>query len=333
MPRKPRIEYPGAVYHVMSRGNRQEAIYRDDRDCEVFLDTLGEACAKTGWRIHAFVLMGNHYHLLLESPEANLVAGMKWLQGTYTQRFNARHGLCGHLLQGRYKAVVVESASHGYFSIVGNYIHLNPARAGLLDSVSGKLADYRWSSFPFYLYPSKRPDWLAVDRVLGALGVQDDRKGQSWYRQYMNKRVSEVISAAKPADADEEWEVIRKGWYLGSPEFRDELLDRLDDVLKGVKRKSLDGEEMRSHDEVEARRLLRKALEVLGIRESDLPDMQKGAPEKAVLAWYLRKNTTVGRAWIAERLIMGDESRITKLVRAVENDQRCRELIRRITDS
>lgn len=330
MPRKPRIEYPGAVYHVMSRGNRQEAIYRDDRDCATFIDTLGEACEKTGWRIHAFVLMGNHYHLLLETPEANLVAGMKWLQGTYTQRFNARHRLGGHLLQGRYKAVVVESSNSGYFSTVGSYIHLNPARAGLLDSASGKLAGYRWSSFPLYLYPSKRPDWLAVDRVLGELGVQDDPKGLRWYRQYMKKRVAEVVSSANPADADEDWERIRDGWYLGSAEFRDELLDRLDGVLKGVKRNSLAGDEMRRHDEAEAERFLRKGLDALGIQNCDLSDMQKGAPEKAVLAWYLRKNTTVGRAWIVGRLIMGDESRITKLVRTVEKNARYRELIDRI---
>ena len=86
MARPLRIEYPGAVYHVMARGNQRQAIFRDDADRQRFMATLGEACQKTGWRVHAFVLMGNHYHLLLETPEANLVAGMKWLQGTYTQR-------------------------------------------------------------------------------------------------------------------------------------------------------------------------------------------------------------------------------------------------------
>jgi len=99
MARKPRIEYPGAVYHVLSRGNRKESIYRNESDYELFLNTLEEACSKTGWLVHAFVLMGNHYHLLLETPEANLVHGMKWLQGTYTQRFNSRHNLSEHLLQ------------------------------------------------------------------------------------------------------------------------------------------------------------------------------------------------------------------------------------------
>ena len=129
MPRKPRVEFEGAIYHIMSRGNRGDAIFRDEKDYETFIDTLDGACTKTGWLVHAFVLMGNHYHLLLETPGANLVEGMKWLQGTYTQRFNSRHKLWGHLLQGRYKAIPVdEQSGEGYFPTVANYIHLNPAR-------------------------------------------------------------------------------------------------------------------------------------------------------------------------------------------------------------
>ena len=125
MPRQLRIEYPGAHYHVMSRGDRRQAIYRDDKDRIRFLETLEECCDKTGWLIHAYVLMGNHYHLLLETPEANLVTGMKWFQGVYTQRFNRRHKLVGHLFQGRYKALLVESTTE-YFATVGSYnIHLS----------------------------------------------------------------------------------------------------------------------------------------------------------------------------------------------------------------
>ena len=133
MARKPRIEFAGAVYHVMSRGDRQNDIFRDDRDRDVFLDTLSEACQRQGWIIHAYVLMGNHYHLLLETPEPNLIVGMKWLQGTYTQRFNRRHKEWGHLFQGRYKALLVQSEEGEYFSTVASYIHLNPVRARLMD--------------------------------------------------------------------------------------------------------------------------------------------------------------------------------------------------------
>lgn len=318
MARKARIEYPGAIYHVMSRGNRQESIYLDDKDCETFVDTLGEACLKTGWRVHAFVLMGNHYHLLLETPEANLVSGMKWLQGTYTQRFNARHKLWGHLLQGRYKAILVEPGSGGYFSSVAGYIHLNPARAGLFDLEQGRLADYRWSSFPLYLRPSKRPEWLDVGRVLGELGVQDDRSGLACFRGYMARRVMEISKASNPKEVDESWAKIRRGWYLGSETFRDALLDRLDGALKEAKRGSHAGEEIRLHDEAEAERFLQEGLKRLGLNQKRLSEMPKGAAEKAVLAWYLRKHTTVSRSWISQRLAMGDESRITKLVREVE---------------
>jgi len=97
MARQIRIEYAGAAYHVMARGNQGGPIYADDLDRKMWLETLGEACEKTGWRIHAYVMMGNHYHLLVQTPEANLVAGMKWLQSTYTQRYNSRHEVFGHV--------------------------------------------------------------------------------------------------------------------------------------------------------------------------------------------------------------------------------------------
>jgi REP-associated tyrosine transposase len=108
MARKARVEFAGAVYHVLDRGDRRKPIFRDDTDRPRFLATLGEACGRRGWRIHALALMSNHYHLLLETPEANLVRGMRWFQTTWIVRFNRRHGLSGHLFQGRYKAVVVD---------------------------------------------------------------------------------------------------------------------------------------------------------------------------------------------------------------------------------
>ncbi len=137
MPRQIRIQFDGAVYHVMCRGDRREPIFDDDDDRETFLRTLGECCAKTGWEIPAYVLMGNHYHLLLRTPEANLVKGMTWFQGTYTARYNARHKKGGHLFGGRYKAVLVEADRHDYFRTVLDYIHLNyPAfQAGSAESL------------------------------------------------------------------------------------------------------------------------------------------------------------------------------------------------------
>lgn len=103
-----------AIYHVMNRGDRRKAIFQDDCDRRCFLETLGQCCAKTGWQVHALCLMGNHFHLVIETPQANLVAGMKWFLGTYTRRFNRRHKLFGHVFSGRYKCLIVEGSGTGY---------------------------------------------------------------------------------------------------------------------------------------------------------------------------------------------------------------------------
>ena len=132
MPRNLRLEFPGAYYHVMARGNRREAIFHDDDDRRFFLATLSEACAMTGWRVHAWVLMGNHYHLFIETPEANLVAGMSWLQNTVTRRHNVRHLAWGRLFGDRYKAVLVDGADTYHYRTLADYIHLNPVRARIV---------------------------------------------------------------------------------------------------------------------------------------------------------------------------------------------------------
>jgi len=189
MPRKLRVEYPGAVYHVMSRGNRRQDIFLDDVDRHDFLKTLAEACQKTGWQVHAYCLMNNHYHVVLETPNANLVAGMAWLQSTYTIRLNHRHRLMGHVLSGRYKAQLVEGSGNGYLRTACDYVHLNPARANLLKSEDRLLA-YPWSSFGYYLSaPKHRPQWVRVDRLLGEHGIgQDTPASRQQFEQRMEAR-------------------------------------------------------------------------------------------------------------------------------------------------
>jgi REP element-mobilizing transposase RayT len=303
----------------MSRGNRGDSIFLDDKDHQTFVDTLEEACTKTGWLVHAFVLMGNHYHLLLETPEANLVAGMKWLQGTYTQRFNSRHKLWGHLLQGRYKAIPVdEQSGAGYFQTVANYIHLNPARAKVFDLEEERLKDYRWSSYPLYLDAAKRPGWLVVNRVLGSLGVKDDKAGRSWYRKHLQKRVMEIALSENPKEFDAAWAEIRQGWYLGSEDFRKKLMEKMDDGLTGKRNDSFSGDAIREHNEAEAERLLSGGLKRLGLSSADLESMHKGAPEKMVLAWMLKKRTVVKNEWISHYLCCGHPANVSGYVRKVD---------------
>jgi REP element-mobilizing transposase RayT len=172
----------------MNRGDHREVIFRDDRDREAFLETLDQCCARTGWQVHALCLMPNHFHLVVDTPQANLVAGMKWLLGVYTGRFNRRHKLFGHLFSGRYKSLVVDGSGTGYLKTVCDYVHLNPARAKLLRPDQA-LREYRWSSWPEYLKsPRRRWNWLRVDRLLGEYRVPQDSKAG---RQHLERCVEE----------------------------------------------------------------------------------------------------------------------------------------------
>ena len=224
MARKLRVEYPGSIYHVMNRGDRREPIFKDDADRQRFIETLGEACAKTGWQVHAYVLMPNHFHLVVETPQPNLVAGMKWFLGTYTSRFNRRHKLFGHLFSGRYKSLVLDGSGRGYLKSVGDYVHLNPARAKLVE-MDARLKSFAWSSWPAYLAaPSKRPAWLRVDRLLGEWGIpKDSPAGRQWLEQAVEER--------RGSEEGEEFKSIRRGWCLGEELFRKELLTQMSERL------------------------------------------------------------------------------------------------------
>ena len=161
MTRPLRLEFAGALYHITSRGDRREDIYLNDDDRCDWLDVLGNACQRFNWVVHAFCHMSNHYHLLLETVDGNLARGMRQLNGEYTQGFNRRHALVGHLFQGRYKAILVQKES--YLLELTRYIVLNPLRARMVTS----LDDWPWSSFPFTVGASPPPDWFDPDVLLG----------------------------------------------------------------------------------------------------------------------------------------------------------------------
>jgi REP element-mobilizing transposase RayT len=295
----------------MARGNQGQAVFRDDRDRKRFLATLGEACGKTGWIVDAYVLMGNHYHLLVQTPEGNLVAGMKWLQGTYTQRFNRRHGVLGHLFQGRYKAVVVEAEKAGYWEVVSTYIHLNPARAGLIQPGKEPLGAYPWSSYPFYAGRAKRgPIWLRRERVMGSLGLgEGDGRG---YAAYLEGRVLELGLKAGRQELEAKWRQLRRGWYAGGKDFADSLREELGRAARGWRRDSQSGGARRFHDEQWAERRVRAGLGALGLAEEDLARMRKGAPEKMALAGWLREGTTATLEWVSGRLGMGHPGNVSQ---------------------
>jgi REP element-mobilizing transposase RayT len=141
MARPLRLEYAGALYHVTARGDRMEPIYTDDEDRYQWLNVLDEVSQRFNWDIHAYCQMTNHYHFVVETPDANLSKGMRQLNGVYTQRFNRRHGMVGHLFQGRYKAILVQKES--YLLELSRYVVLNPVRGGMVDTPS----DWPWSSF------------------------------------------------------------------------------------------------------------------------------------------------------------------------------------------
>lgn len=221
MSRPLRLEFPGAIYHVTSRGNARNAIFLDNEDRGLFLGCLGEVIARFGWLCHAYCLMDNHYHLLIETPEGNLSLGMRQLNGVYTQRFNRRHGRVGHVLQGRFKAIVVDRDS--YLLELCRYVVLNPMRAGMVE----KIERYAWSSYPATMGLAKCPAWLKTDWVLGQFA-----KTRAVARRCYAEFVAEGGSLPSP------WSAVRGQALLGSEAFVEKIRPLLEgkDEIKEIPR-------------------------------------------------------------------------------------------------
>ncbi len=309
------MEYAGAVYHVMNRADHGGRIFLDKQDFELFLVRMKEVCGRTGWVFHSYVLIPNHFHWLLETPEANLVAGMKWFLGAYTQGFNTRHGRRGHLFQGRYKALPVETGRGEYFETVSTYIHLNPARAKLLRAGSPDLEKYQWSSYPSYIAEKKaRPGWLEVRRVLGNIGLRDDSEGRRRYEEYLKERMMETRTRAGRRIYKTLWDEIRHGWCLGGEEFQEEILERIGMSIEGKEADSYSGEATERYGQREAEKLVRKGMKALGVSEDDLLRERKSSLLKSALAWHVHKSAMVTHKWISERLQTGSPTNLTVLI-------------------
>lgn len=200
MTRPLRIEFPGALYHVTSRGNARAAIFADDIDRELFLETLGQVVERFNWRCHAYCLMDDHYHLMIETPDGNLAAGMRQLNGVYTQRFNRRHRRVGHVFQGRFKAILVDRDS--YLLELCRYIVLNPVRARMVRRVDG----YRWSSYRATAGSAEPPSFLSYEWVLSQF-AQTEGVARRKYREF--------VQAGVPGESP--WQKLR-GQILMGPE-------------------------------------------------------------------------------------------------------------------
>jgi putative transposase len=304
MPRPLRIEYAGACYHIVSRGDRREDIFNDEVDRQTFLKTLEQTCCKTGWQVHAYCLLSNHFHLVVETPQANLVAGMKWLLGTYTQRFNRRHRHWGHLCGGRYKAQLIDSRSRGYLRRACDYVHLNPVRAHMI--AQRELGLYKWSSYPAYVRPKLRSPWLRVDRLLGEHGVQKDTV--TGRRRFERGMLALNLG-------EEQLSEFRRGWKVGAEDFRDRLAEK----LSRYGRKGERARERSETDEALAERVVLEALARVRWKEIDLKREAKGHRAKVKIARQLREQTPMSRRWIAQRLHMGSPSYVSNLLGSVDS--------------
>jgi REP element-mobilizing transposase RayT len=202
MARPLRIEFPGALYHITARGDRQEPIYEDDYDRKVFLDLLGKVIVEWNWACQAYCMMGNHYHLLVETPDGNLAKGMRQLNGVYTQLSNRRHQRVGHLFQGRYKAILVDRDE--YLLELGRYVVLNPVRARLVKRVE----DWPWSSYRSMVGQARNPSWLATDALLAQFG---NRKASA--QRNFRRFVSEGIGR------ESIWKNLNRQIFLGDEKF------------------------------------------------------------------------------------------------------------------
>lgn len=211
MARPLRLEFSGALYHITARGDGQEDIYRSDEDRASWLEVFEEVSRRFNWVCHAYCLMSNHYHLLVETPEANLSAGMRQLNGVYTQRFNREHKRVGHVFQGRYKAILVDKES--YLLELARYIVLNPVRARMVRSAK----DWRWSSYRQTAGLSNAESWLSTDWLLSGFSSRLG-KAQLSYREF----VSEGKGLPSP------WENLRNQVFLGDEAFVKHMQEKVE---------------------------------------------------------------------------------------------------------
>jgi len=307
MARTARLEFSGACYHVINRGNYRRDLFAGEGAAAAFERVLDETCGRFGWRVHAYVIMRNHFHLALETPEPNLSAGMKWLQGTWVARFNRLRKQTGRPFQGRFKALHVEPG-HA-LAQVAHYIHLNPVRARI--TPADDLAGFRWSSL--HHFPKKnRPGWLEPQTVLAESGgLPDTKAGWKHYLGYLAAMAEEA-----PAERNRRFGKLSRGWCVGTDGFRTTLRADLA-ARSGLKRTrfaGLERTEWQKERELGWEAKLQNASKTLRINLQQLP-ARKSALEKVRLAAILKGVSDVSNGWLAARLKMGTPASASQFVR------------------
>jgi REP element-mobilizing transposase RayT len=309
MARPLRLEFPGALYHITARGDRQEPIFEDDSDRLTFLDLLGKEVVQQGWLLYAFCLMGNHYHLLLETPEPNLVRGMRRLNGVYTQRFNRRHGRVGHVLQGRYKSILVDKDV--WLSELCRYVVLNPVRAHRVKDPG----DWPWSSYRSTAGLAACPDWLAADLVLELFSATPGR-ARAAYRHF----VAEGSGVPRP------WDQLSGQIFLGDAKFLDNMARRASEVSqRAVPRRQL------RPGRPGAAAIVRAVADAHGIPQARVLD--RSNPEAFKHAVYLlRRVGNLPLNEVAQRagISIGRVSQIQTEMESGQPDARLQEVLRRL---
>ena len=293
MPRNPRLEFAGALYHVMNRGNYRQDLFNVYRTGESFENILFDACERFGWRLHAYCIMSNHFHLALETPKPNLQIGMQWLQSTFANRFNKFAGQQGHVFQGRYKALVIEPGPS--LLRVVNYIHLNPVRAGLL--TVAELKSYSLSSFPRFFRKKWRPKCLTCAGWLAQAGGWSDKpQGLRQYGKYLWP-----VDEADPRKRDDLWRALCRGWWIGAAEFGKELLQELTEKQSRMKTAVISSE----YGEVAWTQQLDRGLRILKKGPDDISETRKCEEWKIALAAFLKSRSAVSNGWLSKNLNLG----------------------------
>lgn len=307
MARKLRLEFPGACYHVLNRGNYRRDLFAGDGAAESFQCCLFEACERYRWRLHAFVVMLNHFHLALETPEANLSEGMKWLQGTWAARFNRYRSEIGRPFQGRYKALHVEPG-HA-FAQVAHYIHLNPVRAGITSAA--QILEYRWSSLTWFI-SRRRPIFLVPNTVLAESGgLADTPAGWQSYLAYL-----EVLATEDTARKDEAFGRLSRGWAIGTTQFKAGLAKELQCAGGQSPLMTLVGLDRAGQREARMALWNEQLTAIAAVLELDLKALprRKSADEKIQLAAAMKQLTSASNDWLAQRLEMGASTSVSPLL-------------------